>query len=404
MLALHVEIARTASALGLADEALAQREKVLALLLTREPAGAPAVLSAQLSLADMLSELGQYQRAAALHREALASASRAHGGDSDAALQSLVAQASFLYDHGQSGETLATLQRIVDTHRKRGSGDHEQVEDALHLLALAACREGQFAVGARTTQVLLAMYAARGEAAYAYRASGLNNLAAMQIELGDLEAAQASLNEGLAIVAAHLGDSHPSYRHLRYQEADLADSRGDHAQSVALLDALAAQIADNVGPESWQARQARARGWLARAQSGQAHAASAAIEAELVPLRQQVERVPALLSILQQVEQMRARALWLAGDREQGLAALRQAHASALDSEGRFGFGTRTLARQLLPMLEDAGLPDEAGALRAALELPPVAAPLAAWIEAIEQTALDSGAAGAAPSRSARSP
>jgi len=384
VIALHVEVARTSSALGQLEEALAQRQQVVTLLTTSEPPASPALLSAQRSVADVLSELGHHDRAAEMHRAVIADAARVHGADSDPLLESLVAQASFLFDQGQSSETVATLQRIVDTHRARGSGEHEQVEDALHLLALAASRDGQFAASVRITRVLLAIYAAKGEPAHTYRASSLINLAAMQIELGDLQAAQASLVEGLELVLAHVGDSHPTYRHLRYHEADLADIQGRPEHSALVLEALAELLARNVGPDSWQARQARARAWLARAQHGQARAAVAGIDMELYGLSTQVQTIPALRPIQQQLEQMRARALWLAGDRARGLDALRQAYASALADEGRYGFGPRALARQLLPMLAATDSKDELTGLQEALTLPPSSSALLTWIEALE--------------------
>lgn len=383
VLNLRNQVAANGSAIGHNEEALVQREAVLKALLNRESEGSPVVLLAQRAVANTLSTLGRSAEAAEIYRQAIDTTSRIHGAESDQVLELLVAQSTFLFSQGQFEETTGTLERIVDIHRARGNLAQEQVQDALHLLSLVACSKGQYAIGAAIVAAKLQIYTTAGEPAYSFRAGALNNLALMQVELGQLDASRNTLDEAMMMVKNNLGESHPSYRHLSYQLADLADLRGESASSVAMLEDLAKQIEKSAGIDSWQVLQARARVWLAKAQNGEASAAVVAINRELQSLQERKRSVPALASIVQDVAQIEARARWLAGQRDVALTQLQQAYADALADEDRYGFSPRTLARQLISMQQQLGATAAVKALQDGLLLPPQDQALMSWVQTL---------------------
>ncbi len=197
------------------------------------PAGTHTdVATAANDLAVCLRGRGDLAGAELLHREALA-LRRSGGRDSLSVAESLNNLALVHLDRAESELAREALEEALAIRRAVLTDHHPLTLQSMANLASPAWQAGQRAEALELLGEAAAGQRRLGEAGREGLGRTLSNLAGMQILSGDLDAAESSLAEALAIERAHLGPEHPALAGSWAKLAELQQRRGHPAEARA---------------------------------------------------------------------------------------------------------------------------------------------------------------------------
>ncbi|MFV2073922.1 MAG: tetratricopeptide repeat protein, partial [Thermoanaerobaculales bacterium] len=187
-------------------------------------------------IAEVYRDLGQPARAAALAGEALTLRQASLGEDHPEAVLNMVRLADFLTDAGQLDSALPYAERAVALSRKRMGRRHAATGRALQTYAFALQLKGDLTEARPLLEEAVGILrAAPGDSSRLDLASALVNLAFMDQNDGDLEAAVAHMRESIAIRRALLDPEHPKLLNSIGNLGDLLLRRGDLAAADTML-------------------------------------------------------------------------------------------------------------------------------------------------------------------------
>jgi serine/threonine protein kinase/Tfp pilus assembly protein PilF len=162
------------------------------------------------TLGDVYESLGEYQKAEAMSREALAIRRKLLGNEHPDVADSLNNLALALHAQGRLAEA-ETMYREALAIQKRLWGDrHPSVPDALHNLADVLRAQGKLAEAETLHREILAMRRKRLGNEHPDVANSLNSLAGVLWNQGKLAEAETAYREALAMNRRLLGNQHPN--------------------------------------------------------------------------------------------------------------------------------------------------------------------------------------------------
>jgi tetratricopeptide (TPR) repeat protein len=233
-------------------------------------------------LAVALHKLGRLDEAQALHEEALALRRGAGGGaDSLQTAESLHNLALVLLERRENERARELVEAALELRERILGPEHPLALQTRGVLAGVHWRLGRADDARRELRAAAQGYAALGAAGREGRIVNLGNLAALELQAGDLSAAAELADETLALALEHFGPEHPRTATARSRVAGLQLERGEQAAARAewsevLRVQRAAFPADH--PLLAHALLQIANAWLAEQHSEEAAAALAEAE------------------------------------------------------------------------------------------------------------------------------
>jgi tetratricopeptide (TPR) repeat protein len=166
-------------------------------------------------LAALLTASEEFARAERLHREFLAGREQTLGFENSKTLLARFALAENLFLQGQLDESIPLTEAVLTVQRRNIGAEHEETIDSLSLLGRSFHRLGAFEEARKLSQE--ALESARQVLPPTHWKIGwlLSNHGDLLADCGDIAAAREHLAEGVKLLKAALGESHPKVEFAR---------------------------------------------------------------------------------------------------------------------------------------------------------------------------------------------
>ncbi len=225
---------------GRYDEAVALLEEARRLSVGAE-VGEETRLGVLSGLAAVYVEAGRLDEAEPLQREVLALAERLHGPESLSVATAASNYGRTLEWQGRLADAESLYRRGIAIRRAVGDRSTDFGANLSYLGGLLSERD-RYDEALPLQQEALALVEATVGADHPYAAFALNDLSISQVELGEQEAALASLDRALTISRDHLGSDHPFTATMLYNRASVLRDLGRSDEALAAYaEALAAR-------------------------------------------------------------------------------------------------------------------------------------------------------------------
>jgi serine/threonine protein kinase/Flp pilus assembly protein TadD len=194
------------------------------------------------TLGNVYRQLGEYDKAETMCREALTTRRKLLGNEHPAVAVSLNDLALVLSQRGDYDGAEATQREALAIQRKRLGNEHPAVATSLNNLATVLRKRGDLAGAEAMQREALAMQRKLLGNEHPEVANSLNNLAMVLSDRGDLAGAETMQREVLATQRKLLGNEHPDVARSLHNLATVLSQRGDNAGAESLFrEALAMQ-------------------------------------------------------------------------------------------------------------------------------------------------------------------
>jgi tetratricopeptide (TPR) repeat protein len=222
--------------------AAARHREALALFEQAGLGSSAAALRTRGNLAIALRRQGDLAAAA----EAYAGVIAGLGGDDAAPSEQLAGArlnlAAVLHDQGDLEGAIAMQRRALETFQGVLPPEHPNFAVVYNNMSMVARNAGRLHDALDLIRQAQANEAINLPADHPDRADSLHNEAAVLIRLGDIDLAQARLDEALALLARTLAAGNPRTWVHRDTLAEIRMLRGAHAEAIAAFEALLAEI------------------------------------------------------------------------------------------------------------------------------------------------------------------
>ena len=185
------------------------------------------------NLGNVLYDKGDYGAAEGLYRDALAMRRKLLGNEHQDVATSLSNLANVLYRKGDYPGAEGLHREALAMRRKLLGHEHSDVAKSLNNLAIVLMEKGDYAGAEDLYRESLSMLRKLFGNEHPRVATGLNNLANVLAQTGDYAGAEALLRESLALGRKLLGNEHPGVAFSLHNLAIVLMERGDTAGAEA---------------------------------------------------------------------------------------------------------------------------------------------------------------------------
>jgi tetratricopeptide (TPR) repeat protein len=202
----------------------------------------PAQAVSLIDLGSAYWRVGNYEKAEATYREALAIYRKAPGTDRADLARSLNGLALVLRDREKLGEAEDTYREALTLLRGRFGENHSEVASVLSNLGVVLHGEGKLAEAETLQREALDIRRKLFGSEHPDVSNSLNNLAVVLHEKGELAEAEMKFREALEIRRKLMGDQHPAMANTLVRLAEVLSEKGKSADAESSYrEALAIQ-------------------------------------------------------------------------------------------------------------------------------------------------------------------
>lgn len=186
------------------------------------------------TIGEVYEALGEYEKAEAMFREALAMGQKLLGEQHPDVANYLNNLAVALHDRGKLPEAEATYRQSLAMRRKLLNNEHQDVTESLNNLAVVLHDQGKLPEAETLYRETLALRRKLIGRGHQDVPESLNNLAVVLHDQGKLAEAETMCREALAMWKRELGAEHPNVAVSLNNLADILRDRGKPAEAEAM--------------------------------------------------------------------------------------------------------------------------------------------------------------------------
>ena len=341
-----------------AEELLAQGREGIAAWLEKEPEVAAEVLG---TLGEVYNNRGLFKEAAELKREALRARKLETPGDSPGLAKDINNLARLYYDLGDYERAEEMFREAIAIRRRLGEGGGELATNLTNL-ASTLSRRGLYEEAGGLLEEALRIYREEAGPESLEVAAGLYSLGVLQFNHGDYESAQALLNTALKLRKELSGPRHTGVGQILNSLGQVAHASGDLGASVAYYEEALDLRRELLGDDHISVASTQKRMADVLLDRGEVESAKALIEQALTTLR---STVPAENIAIIDAERVLGRILLVQGSYGEAEAYLVPSYQRLAEVRGGASPATQSALRSLIALYEAWGRPAAAAEYRA---------------------------------------
>ena len=219
---------------GEVDNSVMEFREALATAEALQPRDDEAIMHCQLALSSALLQAGQFDEGRRLALDANQIAEQRLKAAQGQVATTLKYLGTMHMLRGEAPEAQAALQRAVELARAAHGDVHPETAKHLGNLASVQMQLKEFDAARETFRQCLAIWEQVAEPHPIYHSGALANFGALQLQLDETEAGLASFEQGLQILEKSLGASDPRLHQYLRRYAQVLESAGQASRAQAL--------------------------------------------------------------------------------------------------------------------------------------------------------------------------